>query len=171
MRKLETIILTSISLLALQCTMCSEPVAAQSKQRPQPMTPEQKQQELHDMLSRIPNVHLATQIPVNFPIPMYSSNVMTTNFSNSTKGRPTAAAMIITRDQPKDVFQWYVDNCTKSYWSVKIPTPQAMSAITQKQPQFYMFNAKKDNQQIALFCSANKKTTGTLVSISWAKIR
>ncbi|HEY9717201.1 MAG TPA: hypothetical protein V6C69_07025 [Trichormus sp.] len=169
MSKLATIIITSLSLVTLfQCASCSEVVWAQSKQRPQPLTVEQKQQELHDILSRIPNVHMATQIPVNFPIPAYPNNVVRTNFSNSTKGTPTAAAMIVTRDHPKDVFQWYVDACTRSAWSVKIPTPQAMSLMTKKQ-QFMMLNAKKDNQEIALFCMPDSKTSGTLVNISWCK--
>jgi hypothetical protein len=169
MSKFATIIITSLSSATLfQCTTFWDVALAQTKQHPQPLTTEQKQQQLHDILSRIPNVHMASQIPVNFPIPTYPNNVVRTNFSNSTKGTPTAAAMIVTRDQPKDVFQWYVDACTKSSWAVKIPTAQGMSLMTKKQ-QFMMLNAQKDNQQISLFCIPDTKTPGTMVNISWCK--
>jgi hypothetical protein len=128
------------------------------------MTP----QEAQDLLNKIPGMHFAKGIPTNFPVPTYPNNVTRTGFINSTKGPPSAGATIITKDSPQTVFNWYQNACKQGNWLVKIPSPQAMNAISKKQ-RVYMVNAEKDNQQVQIFCIENKKDSGTKISISWRK--
>jgi len=156
---------TSIAMVALLITTLT--AAAGLAQNKTPHSRAEAEQLFHSAVNQLP-IHVAKEIPVNFPIPSYPNNVVQSNFANSKKGHPTAAASIITKDQPQQVFQWYQDTCTKNAWTVKTPTPQAMSMMT-KGLQFYLLTAKKENQQIQVVCTAYKKTSGTLVSISWSK--
>lgn len=128
-----------------------------------------KQEKVRAVLGSIPGVRFAKELPLNFPIPPYKSNVEKTSFSHSTKGSPTAAATIITKDSAKTVFEWYQDRCKEAGWRVKIPTSQAMSKIG-KEGQMYMIDARKENQQLYVFCISNSGKAGTTISISWSKI-
>jgi hypothetical protein len=123
---------------------------------------------VEQVMNQIPNVHFSKEIPANFPVPKYPRNVTKTSFDNTTKGHPSAAALIVTKDAPQDVFQWYKDYFQRTNWAVKVPTDKGMSQIG-KQGQLYMINAEKDNQILAIFCILDKKTNGTKVDISWTK--
>ena len=111
-------------------------------------------------------VHHTTAIPTNFPIPKYPNNVLHTSFVNPTSGPPTAMVTIITKDPPKTALDWYQQQCAPTW---KIVTPPAQS-LTDKEKQglLYRMTASKDNQNVAISCSKQKRTGNTLVSIIWA---
>lgn len=164
-----------IKAVVLSTTMLLLSVGSSSGQgahQPAPKTLAEKEQiskqKAEAILASIPGIHFSKGIPTNFPIATYNSNVVRTNFSNSTKGPPTAAAVIITRDKPDRVFQWYQDTCKRGNWALKIPTPKAMSVIG-KQGKIYMLDADKQDQHLSVFCIVQQKTNNTLISISWSK--
>lgn len=121
-----------------------------------------------ELLNSFPGVRYSKEIPINFPIPPYQSNVVSTKFAHSTKGSPTAAVNIITRDQPETVFKWYQNTCRNANWLVSIPTPKLMNKLG-KEGRLYMISAQKEKQQLDIFCTRDNTTTGTAISISWSK--
>ncbi|HEY9784466.1 MAG TPA: hypothetical protein V6D17_03620 [Candidatus Obscuribacterales bacterium] len=126
-----------------------------------------RQQKLEEVL-RAQNLHFSNEIPVNFPVPPYTSNIVKTAFFNSTKGKPAAALTIITKDSPDIVFQWYQGTLKKGDWRVQIPTDKAMSMLG-KQGQLYMIDAQKDKHQLNIFLVKDTKAPGTTINISWTK--
>ncbi len=120
------------------------------------------------VLSSRPNLHFSKGIPVNFPVPAYTSNVVRTNFVNSLKGPPRATASIMTRDRPDQVFQWYLDNCKKTNWILKVPTDQFLQQM-RKKVNIYMMTGQKDKEEVQIFCTENKRPAGTTVNIMWTK--
>jgi hypothetical protein len=143
------------------------PALAQA--RPQHESPAVLQQKAQALLNSIPNVHFSKDIPVNFPIPTYPANVTRKTFSNSTKGIASAAATIFTKDSPDRVYQWYQDACRRGSWNIATPTAQLASTIG-KVGRLYFMNAKKDTQLVSIVCILDKKTSGTIISISWSKV-
>jgi hypothetical protein len=126
------------------------------------------QKKREELLGKIPGIQFSNSIPVNFPIPPYTSNVIRKNFSNSTKGIPTAAVNIVTSDPARNVYQWYQDVCSKGNWSVKIPSAQGQNQIG-KANKLYMLQADKGDQHMSIFCVAQAKSADTIISISWEK--
>ncbi len=104
--------------------------------------------------------------PTNFPVPKYPSNVLQSTFDHSTKGQPTAVAMIITKDPPKTVFDFYNSACTRAGWTVRMPAEKALAQINKGGTQFFL-NASQGRQVMFITCSPHRKTNGTVVSISW----
>lgn len=118
---------------------------------------------------KIPGLKLTAGIPTNFPVPKYTSNVLNTTFSNSTKGAPTAAANIVTRDEPQKVFDWYQSTMKNDGWNIKVPTAKAMAAYA-KSGQFFMLRATKAKSEVSVFVIKGEKQSNTAISISWAQI-
>lgn len=138
---------------------------AETAARPK-MTAQEAQQKAREIIRNLP-LHLAKEIPTNFPVPTYPSNVLKTNFSNSIKGAPTAAATILTKDSPETAFEWYRSFFSKNNWSLKTPTTKALSNYGQP-GQFYFLTAEKDRNQLYVFCTPDPSNDGTLINISWA---
>jgi hypothetical protein len=118
---------------------------------------------------KIPGLKLTAGIPVNFPVPKYTSNVINTTFSNSTKGSPTAAANIVTKDEPQKVFDWYQSTMKSDGWNLKVPTAKAMAAYA-KSGQFFMLRGSKGKNEVSVFVIKPERQTNTAISISWAQI-
>lgn len=118
----------------------------------------------------LPGIHFATDIPTNFPIPSYSSNVVRKIFSTSTTGVASASATIFTKDQPDRVYSWYKDSCKSAGWAILSPNPQGGTKISKSGP-LYLIEAKKDRQRATILCRPDKKTGGTTVGIAWSKAR
>ena len=121
-----------------------------------------------EFINQIPNVKFNKNLPDNFPIPKYPQNVTKTNFVYSTKGLPAASANIVTSDTPQKVFDWYQDACKKSGWQIKVPTDKAMDQLGKK-GSLFMIEGDKSKEHMSLFCTPQKKTPGTMISINWSK--
>lgn len=115
----------------------------------------------------IENTQTSTKIPTNFPLPVYSSNIISSNFTNTTKGLPLADLTLLTRDAPKTVYDWYKSQCAGSGWNVKTPKQSVMSE-REKAGQLFIINASKGEQQSSLTISAIKSGE-TTVNIVWMK--
>lgn len=116
------------------------------------------------------NMRMTTQVPSNFPVQPYTSNVTQTTFINSTKGSPVANLSICTKDSPETVFQWYQQALKAAGWSLRIASPKLMAKIG-SQGQLFMLDAEKEKQGIKLLCILDKATKGTTVTVGWLKNR
>ena len=116
---------------------------------------------------RLPAMRLSTKIPANFPLPTYPKNVTRTSFMNSTKGSPTAAVTIVTKDAPRDVYAWYQNTCKNQHWSVKVPSSAARAKMAGKSDLYYL-DARKEHHQLYIYCIPNPAGDGTTVNITWA---
>lgn len=123
---------------------------------------------LNKLLNDTYHLSLSENWPTNFPLPVYTSNLVTKSFSHSTKGRPSAAATLITNDQPKTVFDFYNAACKRANWNVRVPSAKALAELS-KTGEMYMLNAAQGKQTIYLTCRKNRENNGTFVSISWTK--
>jgi len=144
------------------------PVPAQAQQgaRPSGQAKEKK-----PFVFNIPSMHYAEQIPANFPIPAYTSNVTRKRFLNTIKGPPSASAMIDTKDRVEMVYDWYKDACKRDNWIYRTPTPQAATKMSKSGKPIYMIEATKDKQHVLIFCNPDPKTGGTSVHMNWTKER
>jgi hypothetical protein len=113
-------------------------------------------------------VNLTMKVPVNFPVPLYSANVISTGFSNTTKGSPSANLGIITRDQPATVFSWYQTELRNKGWQLKEASPKLIAKMG-KTGELFMLEGNKDINGIKLFCILDKATRGTRIQITWFK--
>jgi hypothetical protein len=126
------------------------------------LTPSQK---AHVVLGEIPNIRFASSMPSNFPLPTYTNNVTQTNFSSNTRGRPTAAAAVITTDPADRVCSWYKDALGKAGWQVQTPNFDALCKMG-KQGRLFMLKANKANQEVYIYCLPRARG-GTISSITW----
>lgn len=126
----------------------------------------QKARTKYPSIKDFAGLHFSKSLPTNFPLPPYPNNVVSTNFSNSTAGQPTAAASIVTKDAAEVVFKWYQDYCRKDNWLIRTPSAKTMQTMG-KQGQLFILNAIKGKQEIYLYCTKNPKKALTNVSISW----
>jgi hypothetical protein len=105
-------------------------------------------------------------IPLNFPIPVYPSNVLTSNFIHTTHGPARAKATIVTTDPPNTAINWYQATCIKDNWVVRLPNAKAQSKLQKNGPD-YMLNARKGQQEVVIECIKTKNEQETLISINW----
>lgn len=117
---------------------------------------------------KLPGMHYKNEVPDNFPLPSYRKNVTRTTFINSTQGSPTASLTIVTKDNPKEVFEWYQNTCKNNQWQFKTPTPQAMGQMNQRAGEVYLIDARKGEHHIRICCLKPPKESGTTISISWS---
>jgi hypothetical protein len=114
------------------------------------------------------HMSVSAQWPINFPVPVYTSNVVQTTFSNSTQGQPRAAATLLTRDAPKQVFDFYQSALSRANWTLRVPSPKARTDMNIGE-DFYFLNADQGKQSIYLTCLFNPKSNITFVTINWQK--
>jgi hypothetical protein len=163
----------AVALLVLSsCGSCFAQQAPATK--PKPFHPKsfnagQDKQKFDEVMAHY-SVNFNKSFPSNFPIPPYSSNVTSTGFFNTTKGPPTAGGTISTKDQPQAVFDWYKRYCDDNKWAVKTPSAQVLDKMGQTGRLYYL-DARKERQEIRIFCLRDARTQGTNVRISWAKIK
>lgn len=180
-RRISLFTLTGfISKLALAATMTTgfnylvaSPAVAQQYQNASPEVLRDIQQykskeQVMKLLSDKYHISTSDSWPKNFPLPAYTSNVVTKSFSHSTKGQPTASAMLVTKDQPKQVFDFYNSACRRANWKVKIPSAKALSELSTT-GEMYMLTAESGKQSVYITCRKHKESGGTLASINWSK--
>jgi hypothetical protein len=114
----------------------------------------------------IKGLHFSQDIPINFPVPQYTSNVLKKAFLNTTKGTPRASVTIQTKDRCATVAQWYTDFFKKDKWTLKVPTPQAQAKLSTN-GELYMMQASKDKNSVQVVCTPKKDKTATNVFINW----
>ncbi|MBA4074064.1 MAG: hypothetical protein C0508_03420 [Cyanobacteria bacterium PR.023] len=124
----------------------------------------------YDSVLTAAHVNISPQIPRNFPVPPYTSNIVSTSFINSTKGSPTATVGISTKDSPESVFQWYQTQLRASGWTLTVASPK-LTAKLGKEGQFFMLDGAKEKQGIKLFCMLDQVSKGTKINITWLKNR
>jgi hypothetical protein len=117
----------------------------------------------------IPGLHLSKEIPVNFPVPTYPTNVSKKDFVNSTQGSPTAGMSLVTADDIATVFNWYFSYFTREKWAVKTPSAAAMEKLHPK-TKLYFLEATREKNQVNLVCTPNP-TGGTLITVNWSAIQ
>jgi hypothetical protein len=134
--------------------------------------PEQKaqlEQKLESIKATFPNFPVGNHkhsIPVNFPLPVYSSNVLSTNFTATTKGPPRAKAIILTSDSPSTAINWYQAECRRANWDTRVPNAAAAAKLQKHGPD-YMLDAQRGREEVVIECSRPTNQTSTLISINW----
>lgn len=148
-------------------------VAGVCAENPAQVPPEQRaarnkalQAKKNDLFSHM-GIQQTNQIPVNFPVPAYSSNVVSSNFISTTKGRPSASATIITRDPPTNVYNFYLDACNKASYKVIGHRPKA-SKKPSAADKYYSLTGKKGKQELVILCLQQPKFQGTMISMTWS---
>jgi hypothetical protein len=115
-------------------------------------------------------VRYASEFPTNFPVPPYSRNVTKTNFFHSTKGAPIAGGVIVTKDPPQTVFDWYKQYCDGNKWAVKTPNPKVFQQ-TQNAPKLLYLEATDQHQKVSIIILPTAHNPSTTVRIAWEKIK
>lgn len=161
-------------LLCMTIVVSASPAVAQTYQNATPEVMKsveayKSKENLTKLLSEKYHLAMSDSWPSNFPLPVYTSNLVSKNFSHSTKGRPTAGAMLITKDQPKTVFDFYNSACKRANWKVRVPSDKAL-ALLNKTGEMYILTAEQGKQSIYLTCRKDRASNGTSVSISWTKL-
>ncbi len=169
----------SITLLALAAGLLLLELAtqanalAQDNPKSDPATAAQNlkvAKQKYDSVLTAAHVNISSQIPINFPVPPYTSNVVSTSFINSTKGSPTATVGITTKDSLDSVFQWYQAKLRGAGWTLNIASPKLIDKLG-KQGQFLMLDGEKEKQGIKVFCMLDPVSKGTKINITWLKNR
>jgi len=123
-------------------------------------------QKVKDLIKESFHISSSSTWPSNFPVPAYTSNVVYSSFQNSTQGQPTAAAMLITRDQPRTVFDFYQAACARAGWKVRVPDPKMLEKMG-PMGDIFILTADQGKQTLNLTCTRDRKTNGTVVGINW----
>ncbi|MFN8553330.1 MAG: hypothetical protein U0103_17790 [Candidatus Obscuribacterales bacterium] len=118
--------------------------------------------------NHLEGAHISLKAPSNFPLPVYSSNIISTNFTNTTKGVPMADLTLITRDDGKGVFEWYKVQCVNMGWQVRTPKQSAMGT-QEKAGRLFVLNAIKGQQQGNITVSRSVKHPETVINVVWMK--
>jgi hypothetical protein len=118
----------------------------------------------------VPNMRYVEDLPTNFPIPPYTSNIVKKRFVSTAKGsgKSSASENLVTRDKVDVVYNWYKDFCKNDGWTYKTPRPE-QSSKTSKNGPIYMIDASKGNQHVGIFCVTHPKDQTTMVSLTWSK--
>ena len=112
-------------------------------------------------------VHVSNQIPVNFPVPPYPSNVTKTVFTNSLKPPQAATALLLTNDPTEKVFQYYWAAAIKAGFKAYVKKPKPARTKKRKADRLYAVKAVKNRQELKIFCLPDDKTRGTKVTMLW----
>lgn len=111
--------------------------------------------------SSVPGVRQSQQPPVGFPVSVYASNIVSSNFVESPAQR-SSAATILTKDDAGTVFRWYQVQLSSGHWNVNEPKVPG----GEKQGQMLMLNAKRDATELSIMCLKTEKAPYTVVSIT-----
>jgi hypothetical protein len=158
-------LLTTLSFCAPICAFAE---ATKDKPTDNPKSSKESAQSKRDSVKLKGGYHLGTKVPTNFPLPVYSSNVIDTCFANSTKGTPTASLNILTKDSANAAFAWYKAQCAATGWQVRMPKESAKSD-KEKKGQLFILNAIKGEQSSMVMCSQSTKHPNTVINITWMK--
>lgn len=114
---------------------------------------------------KIPNLHMSQTAPTNFPVDVYRSNIVSTNFVNTTAGAPTATLSIVTKDSPSTVNSFYQSALRSRSFALQIPKEEMLAKIGPPGSAF-MMQGTRAKERISV--SIVGRTDGnTYVSVNW----
>ncbi len=114
---------------------------------------------------KIPNVHITQSVPTNFPVDVYRSNVVTTNFMNTTQGAPTATLSIVTKDSPSTVNSFYQSALRSRSFALQIPKAELLAKMGPPGTAF-MMQGTRSKEQISVSI-VGRQDGNTYVSVNW----
>lgn len=115
---------------------------------------------------KVPNMHMAQSAPANFPVDVYRSNVVSTNFMNSTTGAPSASLSIVTKDSPATVNQFYLGALRRGNWVVQTATNEVLAKLGAPGTVFVLQGTRAKERVSVNVIGKNDNTTN--LSITWA---
>ncbi len=164
--QLVRIIAASMALLALSGSSCEFCYAQADSQAQSEKQPESGKSPRRDFHPKVNGLRQSDEIPSNFPVPAYPSNVTSKHFASTTKGHPAASATMVTTDPAATAFAWYQALCLKEKWTVKVPKGKARNKM-EEEGRLFRLLASKDNQRMVISCAKAAKGTSTHINISW----
>ena len=133
---------------------------AQLTKLPDQKTPQAKSQHYNkDSFKKL------DQAPSNFPVPLYKSNVVSTDCQEATSlsGMHSIAAIIRTNDPPLTAFEWYQSEVrSEGFDDLKIPQPTGLPGGF----EVYYLKARKPGQALLISCSRMPKLPQTVINIT-----
>ena len=104
------------------------------------------------------------QAPANFSVPLYTSNVSATNFSEvrSVEGVYTAMAAIQTSDSVGSCYQWYQSGIQSAGWQLNTPAMQNIP----NNAQVLSLRATRQNEKLSISCIHLPTLKDTTIHIS-----
>lgn len=151
-----------VGLSTLTSDVCSFSQTSKAPKSPYKSTEEAR------LSNHLDGAHISLKAPTNFPLPVYSSNIISTNFTNTTKGLPMADLTLITKDDGKSVFEWYKTQSANMGWQVRSPKQSAMTT-QEKAGRLFILNAIKGQQQGTITVSSSVKHPETVINVVWTK--
>lgn len=164
--QLVRIIATSLALSALYASsmeICYAQAGSHAQSEKQPEIGKSPRRDFHP---KVKGLQQSDEIPSNFPVPAYPSNVTSKHFTSTTTGHPAAAATMVTTDPAATALAWYQALCIKENWAVKVPKGKARSRM-EEEGRLFRLLASKDNQRMVISCAKAAKGTSTHINISW----
>lgn len=121
---------------------------------------------------QIPGLRHTHKLPINFPLPIYTSNVVNKGFTNTTQGAPMAQIVLYTKDDIPTVLSWYKAQCTSAGWNVTTPQEKYQTP-KMKSGAMFCIRATKGEQQATVSGATTtmfkSKEPLTAISMIWMK--
>ncbi len=115
---------------------------------------------------QIPNLHLATAAPANFPVDVYRSNVLSTNFMNTTAGAASASLNIVTKDTPTTVNSFYLSALRRGAWVTQAATSEMLAKMGPPGSAFIL-QGTRGKERVTVNILARPDGT-TSLAVTWA---
>lgn len=120
----------------------------------------------HRYLKNISGMEQSEQAPPNFPVPVYTNNVTSSNFVKTSNGKnPVMSATIITNDAPSMPSLWYQSLLTKSGWQLSDTSKDTSKLPAGQQNSIFLIKATKTGLDLSITCIKAKKAPYTVISI------
>lgn len=104
------------------------------------------------------------QVPAGFPVAVYSNNVISTYFSQTTsKSTPVTNGTITTRDPAATVFQWYQSLLAHDNWIIDKDAPKVPAS---RQNKMFLLKAKKGHVDLSITCVKPDRAPFAVINIT-----
>ena len=100
--------------------------------------------------------------PSGFPVPIYTSQQVSTNFARSNNNASNMAGMITTKDQPSLAYNWYLQQLRGAGWTLA-SRPQSAA---EKAGKVYSIEATKGDTSVMVNVAAASKFGMSMINIS-----
>ncbi len=115
--------------------------------------------------NRVPSAIQSSQPPAGFPVPVYSYNAISANFSQSTSPKYQAVSgTIMTGDEFQLPYQWYKRYFSQNGWT--IAGASGKPSLAEQQGKLLVTTATKDKLTVTVSCVKAAKSPFTIVNIS-----
>lgn len=115
-------------------------------------------------------IHYSNQVPVNFPISAYTSNVTRTSFMNAVKGPASGTQSISTKDSPATVYQFYLSALRSGNWAVQAPSAEALAKMGPP-GSIYMLQGTRKGEYVTINILAVPGQPGSNFTVTWVACR